>query len=327
LSELPSVTVAICTKDRPSDLRRCLASCVSIRDQVLEIVVVDNASSTDETRRVAEAAGVRYLREDTPGLSAARNCAIASARGEVIAFTDDDCEATPEWIPALLEPYRDRAVGGVTGRTVLPQSAQRAQQIIGRQSGGSRGMKGFRIHPGDADRVFNRAIAGIGANMSFRREVLQATGGFPLELRSSGDDVYMFNAVLRAGASLVYAPDAVVAHHHRETIARHARRTFRYGRDAAVVYAWLAIERSNAALFAFNVAREVVVRVRNIAASLITVSFARALFNATALGGMVTGALAMPSRWRGIARAVRKRQADINSARLCPTRPAVRSQL
>ena len=253
--------------------------------------MVDNGSAGDETRRVAAEADVRCVREETPGLSAARNRAIDEARGEVIAFTDDDCEVTREWIPALLAAYADPAVGCVTGRTVIPGSATGAQRVIGGNSGGSRGMTPFRIQPGDADRVFNRAIAGIGANMSFRRGLLRQIGGFPEALNSSGDDVYMFVAVLRAGSSIEYAPDAVVAHHHRETRLRHARRTFRYGRDAVTVFAMLSDERGGLPLFALNVAREMAVRVALIGRSLLTLSFSKALFHATALCGIVTGAL------------------------------------
>lgn len=288
---VPSVTVAICTKDRPAELRRCLASCAAIRDQVLEILVVDNGSAGDETRRVAADANVRCVREETPGLSAARNRAIDEARGEIIAFTDDDCEVMRAWIPALLAPYADPGVGCVTGRTVIPAAATGAQRVIGRNSGGSRGTAPFRVRPGDADRIFNRAIAGIGANMSFRRALLQQIGGFPEALRSSGDDVYMFVAVLRAGSSIEYAPDAVVAHHHRETLLRHARRTFRYGRDAVTVFAMLSDERGGASLFALNVAREMAVRAALIGRSLLTLSFPKALFHATALCGIVVGVL------------------------------------
>jgi len=318
VSDLPSVTVAICTKDRPEELRRCLASCAAIRDQVEETLVVDNGSGTDETRRVAEAAGVRCVREERRGLSAARNRAIDEARGEVIAFTDDDCEVAPEWIAALRQPFRDPRVGCVTGRTIVPESASAAQRTIGRNSGGARGEVPFRIEPGAADRLFDRAIAGIGANMSFRRDLLRDTGGFPEELLTSGDDVYMFNAVLRAGFSIEYAPAAVVAHHHRETIGQHARRTFRYGRDAVTLYAWLSRERGGASLFALNLVRQVAVRVVSIAKLVVTLSFARALFNASALCGLVAGTVAMPLRWRAIGREVRRRrdgQAPINSPR------------
>ena len=290
---MPSLSIAICTKDRPEFLRRCLASCEAVRDDVLEIVVVDNGSATDEPRRIAEAARVRYVREDTPGLSAARNRAIAEARGELIAYIDDDCEVTPGWATAIAGRFGE-SVGCVTGRIAVPPDADSLQRTIGRHSGGARGDSTYRVQPGDADRVFARAIAGIGANMAFRRDLLQKIGGFPEVFRSAGDDFYIFFSVLRAGFELAYEPAAVVNQHHRETRLAHARRTFYYGRQTVLVFAYCAARVGGG--LAFNITREVAVRLYVIARSLLTGAFSRALFNATALAGIAAGAVTVPFR-------------------------------
>src|SRR6185503_20882790 len=87
----PAVTVAVCTRDRVEDLARCLDALEAIRYPALDLLVVDNAPATrDAERLVAGRPRVRYVREVRPGLDWARNRAIAEARGEIVAFTDDD---------------------------------------------------------------------------------------------------------------------------------------------------------------------------------------------------------------------------------------------
>jgi GT2 family glycosyltransferase len=305
----PTVTIAICTKDRPDLLQRCLASCQAVRGDALEILVVDNDSAGDATRLAAESARVRYVHEPRPGLSAARNRAIAEAKGEVIAYTDDDCEVDRGWVTSLVERYADSNVGGVAGRTALPSSAKGIQRTIGRYSGGARGDRVLRVRRSDASWVFTRAIVGIGANMSFRREALLKAGGFPETFRSSGDDVYMFSAVLRAGFDLEYAPGAIVYQHHRDTLWRQARRSLFYGRQNAVVFAYIAAEMGSVSRFAFNVVREIAIRFYAMARAFWHGAPAQVLFVASGLAGLLAGTFTLPARLPSIRREIRVRRA------------------
>jgi glycosyltransferase involved in cell wall biosynthesis len=302
------VTVAICTKDHPELLRRCLASCQALRDDVTEIVVIDNDSAGPETRQVAEAAGVTYFLEKSPGLSAARNRAIAESHGEIIAFTDDDCEPDAHWVEALFAHFEDPQVGCVTGRALLPAGANLVQRNVAGYSGGSRGDFTYRVLSSDVVWVYPRAIAGIGANMSFRRQVLIAAGGFPEVFRNSGDDVYMFYAVLRAGYSIEYAPDAVVYQHHRDRLMQQARRTFQYGRQGAVLFAYISAENGSALHLAFNIARELLVRMRVMTKATLRGSGSHLLFGATQLAGLITGIVTMPLWGPSILRQARGRR-------------------
>src|SRR5258706_9785296 len=88
----PSLTagVVICTRDRPDELARCLASLPRQSLRPREIIVVDNASRDGRTREVAFAAGATYLREDRPGLDIARNTGALRVTSEIVAYTDDD---------------------------------------------------------------------------------------------------------------------------------------------------------------------------------------------------------------------------------------------
>jgi transposase len=82
----PTATVAVCTRDRPEDLRRCLEGIYRLPDDGQELLVIDNCRSTDATREIVESCGgrVRYVHEDRPGLDCARNRALREARHEVL---------------------------------------------------------------------------------------------------------------------------------------------------------------------------------------------------------------------------------------------------
>jgi len=116
---MSGITVVVCTRDRAPSLARCLASLARLDPPAAEVLVVDNAPRDGSTREAVAATPFRYVREERPGLDNARNRGIAEARGDIIAFTDDDVEVDPRWIGALATAFQDPGIAGVTGR-VLP---------------------------------------------------------------------------------------------------------------------------------------------------------------------------------------------------------------
>ena len=128
---LPLVTVAVCTRDRPADLARCLESLIKIDYPTLELLVIDNAPTTDATERLVceRYPNTRYIRESRPGLNWARNRAICEARGEIVAYTDDDAVVDPGWIAALASIFAEYAdVMAVTG-LVVPFELETEAQV------------------------------------------------------------------------------------------------------------------------------------------------------------------------------------------------------
>lgn len=223
----PSVTVAVCTRDRPGDLARCLDALAAVTYPALELLVVDNAPSTDAAERlVRRRPRVRYVREPRPGLDHARNRAIAEATGEILAFTDDDVMVDAEWVGALATVFRDDPGAGAATGLVLPlELATDAQRLFETYRSFARGSVRRRVvaEPGGgsvAARYGATGSFGTGANMAFRRELLRDLGGFDPCLGAGtptrgGDDLEMFFRVLKAGHALVYEPRAVVHHRHR----------------------------------------------------------------------------------------------------------------
>ena len=232
---LPSLTVAVCTRDRPEQLARCLASLERLpptalgRPVAVDWLVVDNAPSDDRTcALVVERPAVRYVREPRPGLDVARNRALAEARGDRLAFLDDDVTVDGGWLDGLMAAWVEHPDAAAVTGLVLPYALETEAQILFERRGGfRRGFDPVRYqgpeHPGNPLYPCGAGIFGAGANMAFRRDVLQALGGFDEALDTGpplpgGGDLDIFYRVVRAGHALVYEPRALVFHEHRRDL-------------------------------------------------------------------------------------------------------------
>jgi len=222
VSFAPPATIAVCTRDRPDDLKRCLDALLKLPERGQEILVVDSASASDMPRRIVESyAGIRYCREEAPGLNRARNRALSEAVHEIIAFIDDDAIPDPGWLDALLRNFSQPRVLCVTGLTMPAELETRAQECFETYNAFSRGFtwKVYDrrdIHPLAAGHV------GAGVNMALRRNVLEKIGPFDERLDAgtptrSGGDTEMFSRILAAAYQIVYEPAALNWHRHRQT--------------------------------------------------------------------------------------------------------------
>jgi GT2 family glycosyltransferase len=223
----PLVTVAVCTRDRPRDLALCLDALCRLEYPALDLLVVDNAPSNDDTAELVRTfyPNVRYIRELRPGLDWARNRAIVESRGEIIAYTDDDVVVDPGWVAALARMFVEHPeVMCVTGLVVPYELETKAQFYFERYGGFGRGFerKWVRLEPGSSKRwlAYGSGQYGTGANMAYRRCLFDSIGMFDPALdvgtvTNGGGDLEMFFRVLKEGFTLVYEPDALVRHRHR----------------------------------------------------------------------------------------------------------------
>ena len=237
----PSVTVVVCTRDRPEELGRCLDSLDALDHRPLEVLVFDNAPTTDATQRLVERRGgaVRYALEPMPGLDNARNRGIASATGEVLAFTDDDVLVDPQWLSAIAATFAsDPSVVAVTGIVLPAELETEAQVLFERYRSFARGFRRKRAHADGSGAVASRygltGDFGTGANMAFRRDLFERIGPFDPALdvgtpARGGGDLEMFFRVLKEGHVLVYEPRAMVRHRHRRTMAELRRQIADHG--------------------------------------------------------------------------------------------------
>ena len=234
------VSVVVCTRDRPRELERCLAS---IREQSLsphEVVVVDNAPATGDTRALVEAmADVRYVVEPAPGLGVARNRGIRVSSGAIVAFTDDDVAADREWLRRLAPAFDVPDVMCVTGLVLPAELETEPQWFFENVFGGF--AQGFRPRRFDGtffDAGLERGVPawriGAGANMAFRRELFEHVGLFDERLGAGAagcsEDSELWYRALAAGYACRYEPTAAVHHYHRRDPAALERQMHHYMR-------------------------------------------------------------------------------------------------
>lgn len=229
----PSISVAVCTRDRADAAMATIRSIEAARyDGELQILLIDNAPTDDSLERAVAAhraesgSSVQRIVEPIAGLSRARNRALASGSGELIAFTDDDALVEPGWLEAIAAAFASNpAIGGVTGIALPAEIDTRAQDLAERFNGLNAG-RGFESH------VYNRSTLGArhvlypfptfgaGVNMAFRRDALLSVGGFCEALgvgtgTGGGEDTAVFVDILLAGYDIVFEPASVVHHVHR----------------------------------------------------------------------------------------------------------------
>lgn len=236
--ELPLVTVAVCTRDRAADLALCLDALCQLDYAQLDLLVIDNAPSSGATKELVQTKypNVRYVCEPRPGLDWARNRAIIEAKGEILAYTDDDVVVDPGWVKALAKAFVENPeVMTVTGLVVPYELETEAQVLFELYGGFGRGFerKWHRVYPGS--KMFwgwmGTGQFGTGANMAFRRCVFEEIGPFDPALdvgtvTNGGGDLEMFFRVLKEGHTLLYEPNALVRHRHRRDYAKlHAQLT------------------------------------------------------------------------------------------------------
>ena len=181
-----------------------------------ELVVVDVGSS-DETEKIAAAAGARVIRTQQRNRSLARNMGVAAAQGELIAFTDADCVPVPAWAGALAECLAGSplAAGPVGIRTGAEPNRAERYDLLWR-------------YP--QERYVTAGVA-ASANLGIRREAFEAIGGYDSRFHH-GEDTDLCLRAGDSGYALGWCPAAEVAHPAATSLTAVARRGFEHGASA-----------------------------------------------------------------------------------------------
>lgn len=252
----------ICTRDRPVELRRCLAAVLAQDHPSFDIVVVDN-SPTLPAAEVCRFPRVNYLVEPVAGLSCARNRGARAARGDVVVFTDDDAVPDPGWLTGLMQEFEDPAVHAVTGRirymAVDAEGNLTADEPDAEDT--TRPRRSWSRFDAGAERWFEDACfggIGDGANMAFRRQLFDIWAGFDERIGrgrrlTAGEDHLALFSILDLGHRVVHSPSAIVLHPHPTTEERERNRKLEAVRDAlaVIVLLWAEHPRHRSDLLRF----------------------------------------------------------------------------
>jgi GT2 family glycosyltransferase len=218
------VSCIVVNWNRRDLLRACLDSLVVRQDYPnFEVIVVDNGS-TDGSPELCETAfgpSVRLIRNlENRGFCAANNQGIAAARGEFIALLNNDAEADPGFLTALVRVFEDRPDLGMAAAKILvwedPGMIDKAGHLI-YPDGQNRGRgTGQRDH-GQFDRV-EEVLWPDGCAAMYRKSMLDQVGGFDEDFFAYGDDAELGLRARIAGWNCLYTPHAVVRHHRGSTL-------------------------------------------------------------------------------------------------------------
>jgi len=217
------ISVVIATRDRAPLLKATLNALCELQSPgcSFEILVVDNGSVDSTATVVAEVARrssvpVTYLTEEKPGKSHALNTAIGHARGELLAFTDDDVLPSPGWLAAFAQAFSETDADYAAGRILplweAPPPRWLTPSLYGVLAVSDGGTRRLTLN-GNHDQVMP-----IGANMAIRRSVLDRIGGWNPELGKlkntlrTGEDHEFALRLVAAGFKGLYEPEAFVLH-------------------------------------------------------------------------------------------------------------------
>jgi GT2 family glycosyltransferase len=218
---MANVTVIIATYNRSALLEKALASLEAQRTPpglTWQAVIVDN-NSNDDTRRVVESfdsmrtGRFRYVFEGRQGKSFALNTGMAHATSEILAFTDDDVTLAPCWLGNLVHGLESSTCGGAGGKIVPSWTSPIPRWLDTDAIAGAI----VNIDLGSVRCLFTRRMP-AGANMAFRRDVLDRIGPFRTDIGPTtgseirGEDSELCRRVAAAGEQIVYVPDAIVFH-------------------------------------------------------------------------------------------------------------------
>ena len=255
------ISVVICTLGQDDRLRPAVMSVLQQTHWNLDVIVVDN--SPESGRVVALLADVvderlRIVPERRRGLSVARNSGLAACRSSIVAYTDDDALADPDWIRALVAPFDEHpGVTCVTGLVRPAELATPAQVWFEEFGGFGKGLERVVWTAGTADpRIdalgargdggilfpYSAGVFGSGNNMAFRTEWLRRNAMFDVALGAGtltrgGEDLDSFLSVILSGGVVIYEPRAVVGHYGRGDMESLHKQMYGYGSGMCAVIA------------------------------------------------------------------------------------------
>jgi cellulose synthase/poly-beta-1,6-N-acetylglucosamine synthase-like glycosyltransferase len=204
-----SVTVVICSRNRPTLLGKCLEAVAALNPAPDDVLVVDNSEGDQETQSTARKFSARYTVEATPGLSRARNRGMAESNTDIVAYLDDDATPDEHWLGYILEPFTEPQVASVSGTIVFVGSNEP-----------DRSREGHRRLTNQDPQWFEIATfggLGWGSNMALRKAACAGGTAFDVRLGRGApigiaEENHAFASLVSRGYQAVFVPEAIVYH-------------------------------------------------------------------------------------------------------------------
>ncbi len=251
--KLPKASVVICSYNGASTVETCLASMRKLRYPEFEVLFIDDGSkdhTQDILKRYATEtrAGHGITADQLPsnvqlpastsppvinivqknmGLSFARNVGMNAATGDVIIYTDSDCEADEDWLYffCLALARGGSGYGGMGGPNLIPDEGSWIADCVGLSPGGP-------THVMIDDRTAEHVP---GCNMGFWANILRSVNGFDAQYRKAGDDVDVIWRIQNLGYAIGFSPSAQVWHYRRNSVEAYLKQQRGYGEAEALL--------------------------------------------------------------------------------------------
>jgi glycosyltransferase involved in cell wall biosynthesis/exo-beta-1,3-glucanase (GH17 family) len=223
--KLPMCSIVVCSFNGASTVPSCLRSLHKLRYPSYEVIFVDDGSTDNTQEILKEFPWVRNIRQNNMGLSYARNVGLAAARGEVVVYTDSDCEADEDWLYYLAMGLVRSGYAGMGGPNLIPDEGSWVADAVGLAPGGP-------THVMIDDRTAEHVP---GCNMCFYTDTLKSVNGFDSQFRKAGDDVDLIWRIQNAGRPIGFSPAAQVWHYRRNTIKAYLKQQRGYGEAEALL--------------------------------------------------------------------------------------------
>lgn len=224
LIRYPLVSVVVCSYNGSRTIGECLQGVRDLAYPFYEVIVVDDGSR-DQTADLARAFGFQVISVPNGGLSNARNVGWRAAKGEIVAYLDDDACPDRHWLNHMVHTLLQTDFIGAGGPNISPPEDGFVAQCVDHAPGNP-------THVLLDDRTAEHVP---GCNMAFWRHCLEAVDGFDATFRIAGDDVDFCWRVQQRGWEIGFSPAAVVWHHRRSTVRTYLKQQINYGRAEAML--------------------------------------------------------------------------------------------
>ena len=197
------VSIIIPAYNAEATLAECLEACLAQTYPDREVIVVDDGSS-DATAEIAQGyEGVTYVQQENAGPAAARNHGVRIATGDIVALTDSDCIAEPNWIEQLITGFDAEEVVAVGGTYGIANPESPLARVIHAE---------IQLR----HEQFGETVDFLGSfNVAYKRDMFMEIGGFDENFRTaSGEDNDLAYRLQDAGGIMRFVPTAIMNHYH-----------------------------------------------------------------------------------------------------------------